>query len=74
MSDVVLTVEDDRLLENEFDITPLVELLEKSVPEYAAVRVAEHDGQWKQLKQPAGMPSSLRRMEGSNGYKFTYNF
>lgn len=40
MSDVVLTVEDDWLLENEFDITPLVELLEKNAPEYGAIRVA----------------------------------
>ena len=66
MSDVVLTVEDDWLLENEFDITPLAELLEKNAPEYGAIRVAEHDGQWRRLKQPDGMPSSLRRMEGSN--------
>ena len=47
-SDVALTVEDDWLLEREFNFTPLVKLLSSFDGKYAGIRVGNNDGQAQQ--------------------------
>lgn len=73
-SDVVLTVEDDRLIDHEFDIKPLVDILEQHAPEYAAIKVSTDDKRWNCCTVEPALPQTLRHVQGKNSYyKFTYN-
>lgn len=80
-SDVALRMEDDRLLEDELDATPLVDVLEEGRGKYAGVRLASRGSRRKIRLAPVdGLPAGLARLYAPRGgmhpkgHTFVYNF
>ena len=73
-TDVVLTAEDDRLLYEPLDFTPLVQILRNGDGEYAGIRVASDDNRFQKIDAVENLPENIKRFRSpGHKYKHCYN-